>query len=142
MELIAWVALRDDADRVLLARRSGTSLADGLWNLPGGHIEDAEPAPVAAAREAGEEVCARLSPDDLVHVGLQRFDVPYTLGRAQGFNFFFEARRWSGELAPGEATSELAWFALDDLPADILPWLPAALQTHLVERRFYVETVG
>lgn len=142
MELIAWLALRDDADRVLLARRSGTTVADGLWNLPGGHIEDGELAAVAAAREASEEVCAHLSPRDLVHVGLQRFDLPHPLGRAQGFNFIFEARQWAGQLRPGEATSELAWFAVEALPLDILPWLPAALRTHLVERRFYVETVG
>ncbi|GAA4891600.1 NUDIX hydrolase [Tessaracoccus lubricantis] len=134
MELIAWVILRDGGGRVLLARRCGTALADGLWNLPGGHIEDGEPAVVGAVREAEEEVGAGLAVANLAHVGLQRW--------AGGFNFFFESTAWQGSLAPGEATSELAWFALDALPDDCLPWLPAALHAHLVEGRFYVETLG
>ena len=78
----------------------------------------------------------------LRHVGVQRFDLPYPTGRARGFNFFFETTAWRGELAPGEATSELGWFAPDALPPDILPWLPAAIHTHLVERRFWVESIG
>ncbi|MCG6567358.1 NUDIX domain-containing protein [Tessaracoccus sp. ZS01] len=142
MDLIAWVILRDDVGRVLLARRSGTMLADGLWNLPGGHIEDGEPAVVAAAREAGEEIGATVAAGDLSHVGLQRFDVAYGATRARGFNFFFESTVWHGDLAPGEATSEVGWFAVDDLPEDSLPWLSAALHTHLVEGHFYVETVA
>ncbi|MHA6525789.1 NUDIX domain-containing protein [Tessaracoccus sp. G1721] len=141
-ELIAWVALRDASGRVLLARREGTGRADGLWNLPGGHIDDGEASAVAAAREAGEEVGALLDPSALRHVGVQRFDLPYPTGRARGFNFFFESSEWLGELAPREATSELGWFAPDALPPDILPWLPAAILAHLVEGRFWVESVG
>ena len=141
-ELIAWVALRDPAGRVLLARRAGTDRGDGLWNLPGGHVDDGEAAAVAAAREAGEEVGAVLDLSALRHVGVQRFDLPYPTGRARGFNFFFETTAWRGELAPGEATSELGWFAPDALPPDILLWLPAAIHTHLVERRFWVESIG
>lgn len=142
LELIAWVALRDPAGRVLLARRHRTGRGDGLWNLPGGHVHQGETAAVAAARESGEEVGALLDPATLRHVGVQRFDLPYSSGRARGFNFFFEATAWHGELAPGEATSELGWFTLGDLPADILPWLPAAIAAHLVEGRFWVESVG
>ncbi len=97
---------------------------------------------MAAARETGEEVRAVLDPSSLRHVGVQRFDLPYPTGRARGFNFFFEATAWEGELTPGEATSELAWFALDALPEDILPWLPAAIMAHLLEGRFWVESVG
>ena len=141
-ELIAWVALRDPDGRVLLARRNGTDRGDGLWNLPGGHVEDGEPIAVAASREASEEVGARIDPLALRHVGVQRFDLPYPSGRARGFNFFFDSHVWLGTLAPGELTSELGWFALDDLPPDILPWLPAALSAHLVEGRFWVESVG
>lgn len=141
-ELIAWVALRDQAGRVLLARRDGTGRGDGLWNLPGGHVEPGETIAVAAAREASEEVGARLDPTALRHVGVQRFDVPYADGRVQGFNFFFDTAVWHGRLAPGEATSELGWFEPGDLPADALPWLPAAIVAHWLEGRFWVETVG
>lgn len=141
-ELIAWVALRDPAGRLLLARRDGTGRGDGLWNLPGGHVEDGEPIATAAAREAGEEVGALLEPGALRHVGVQRFDLPYPTGRARGFNFFFDTDTWLGELAPGEATSELGWFPPDALPPDVLPWLPAAIEAHLLSGRFWVESVG
>lgn len=141
-ELIAWVALRDPAGRVLLARRDGTDRGNGLWNLPGGHVGDGEPAAAAAAREASEEVGALLDPSTLRHIGIQRFDLPYPSGRARGVNFFFETSDWRGELAPGEATSELGWFAPQSLPPDILPWLPAAIAAHLLEGRFWVESVG
>ncbi|MDO5678684.1 MAG: NUDIX domain-containing protein [Propionibacteriaceae bacterium] len=141
IELIAWVLLRDADGRVLLARRSGTSIADGLWNLPGGHIEDGERAAVAAAREAREEIGAILDPAALRHIGLQRFDLTYSSGRATGFNFFFETDTWDGDLAPGEVTSELGWFDVDDIPADSLPWLQGALIRHCVDRVWYAEDV-
>lgn len=141
-ELIAWVALRDPAGRVLLARREGTGRGDGLWNLPGGHVKDGEPAAEAAAREAGEEVGALLESSALRQVGVQRFDIASPTGRTRGFNLFYEASGWLGELSPGHATSELGWFAPDALPGDILPWLPAAITAHLVDGRFWVESVS
>ena len=38
--------------QILLARRSNVSYGNGLWGLPGGHVEDNETLPEAAAREA------------------------------------------------------------------------------------------
>jgi ADP-ribose pyrophosphatase YjhB (NUDIX family) len=46
------VVLRGDA--VLLVRRA-KALGNGLWSLPGGHIEPGETAAAAARREVGEE---------------------------------------------------------------------------------------
>ena len=77
IELLAWVMVRDGQGRVLLGRRAGTGLAEGLWNLPGGHVEPGESVAQAGARETAEEVgvLVRVVDDDLLDkvVGRERF---------------------------------------------------------------------
>lgn len=54
--LVSAVALVDAEGRVLLARRpEGKSMA-GLWEFPGGKIEDGETAEAALIRELHEEL--------------------------------------------------------------------------------------
>ncbi|GAA0497720.1 NUDIX domain-containing protein [Deinococcus depolymerans] len=125
--LVAWAVLLDDRGRVLLGRRSGTSYADGLWGLPGGHVEAGETLAGAAVREAAEEVGVSLDPAALACLGVARYDLDGT----QGLDVFFEARVWVGTPRPLEKTSEVGWFAPGDLPPDALPWLGAALALHL-----------
>ncbi len=123
IELLAWVMVRDGQGRVLLGRRAGTGLAEGLWNLPGGHVEPGESVAQAGARETAEEVGVFVAPEDLAVRGVQRWSV----GGASGFNILLAADRWTGDPTPLENTSEVAWFDPDAPPADILPWLPAVL---------------
>ena len=125
--LVAWAVLLDGQGRVLLGRRSGASYADGLWGLPGGHVEAGETLAGAAAREAAEEVGVTLDPAALACLGVARYD----LDGSQGLDVFFEARSWAGKPRPLDKTSEVAWFAPTDLPDDALPWLGAALDLHL-----------
>lgn len=144
-DLIAWVIVQDDAGRILLGRRDGTRFASGLWNLPGGAIEARERAAEAAARELREETGLLVNPAQLQHIGVNRYDVAGAYaglhGRAQGVNFFFLARHWQGEPQPLENTSEVAWFDPQHLPPDSLPWLPRALEKHLLNGLFYTEDV-
>ncbi|GGL16220.1 NUDIX domain-containing protein [Deinococcus radiotolerans] len=125
--LVAWLIVQDDAGRVLLGRRSGSSYADGLWGLPGGHVEAGETLAQAAAREAAEEVGLSVNPVLLSCLGACRYD----LEGAAGLDVFFLARGWSGEARPLEKTSEVGWFDPVDLPGDALPWLPGVLDAHL-----------
>lgn len=136
--LIAWAVVQDPQGRVLLGRRAGTGYGAGLWGLPGGHVEPGETLAQAAAREAAEEVGVRLDPAGLRALGVSRYDT----GGLQGCDFFYLARRWEGAPTPRAQTSEVGWFGLDDLPSDILPWLPAALAAHLTRGDWFVETVG
>jgi 8-oxo-dGTP diphosphatase len=54
--LVAALALIDADNRVLIARRpEGKSMA-GLWEFPGGKLEDAETPEAAVIREAAEEL--------------------------------------------------------------------------------------
>lgn len=125
--LVAWLIVQDDAGRVLLGRRSGSSYADGLWGLPGGHVEAGETLAQAAAREALEEVGLRVNPAALTCLGACRYD----LDGMGGLDVFFLTRDWAGEPTPLEKTSEVGWFDPHALPGDALPWLPGVLDAHL-----------
>ncbi|SMB90051.1 NUDIX domain-containing protein [Deinococcus hopiensis] len=126
--LVAWAILLDSAGRILLGRRSGVSYGNGLWGLPGGHVEPGEGLAEAAVREALEEVGVRVKPAALRALGVSRYD----LGGVQGADFFFVAAQWEGAPQPLAGTSEVGWFALDALPQDVLLWLPAVLEAHLL----------
>ena len=68
--IVAWAVLQAADGRVLLARRSGTTYVNGLWNLPGGQVEGGETLAQAAARETWEEVGVRVAPELLRPLGL------------------------------------------------------------------------
>lgn len=127
--LVAWAVLLDPAGRVLLGRRANVSYGAGMWGLPGGHVERGEGLAGAAAREAGEEVGVRVDPDDLHFLGVSRYDLRGVIGA----DFLFAAGVWEGVPRPLLQTSEVGWFAPDDLPENCLPWLPGVLKAHLLD---------
>jgi 8-oxo-dGTP diphosphatase len=129
--LVAWAVVRRDDGRVLLARRADVSYASGLWGLPGGHVEDDESLPAAAARELAEEVGLRADAADLELLGVTR----YVDGPARGCDFYFLVRRSQGVPHPVSECSEVAWCDPSDLPGDALPWLGRGLRLHLLEGR-------
>lgn len=53
---VAVGVLRDGAGRVLLARRRAGSHLGGLWEFPGGKVEDRESPAEALRRELAEEL--------------------------------------------------------------------------------------
>lgn len=136
--LVGWLLLFDDADRLLLARRAGVSYGSGHWGLPGGHVEDGETLPAAAAREAYEEVGVTVDPATLTPVGMSR----YTDAGMAGLDVFFRADSHQGEPRPVTECDRVGWYALGDLPEPMLPWLPRTLQRMLVEQRWYEEELG
>lgn len=127
-----WLVVQEPAGRVLLGRRSGTTFADGLWNLPGGALEAGEGLADAAVREAREEVGLRVDRETLRSLGVTRYDVVGLGGPVRGVDFLFLTRAWEGEPAPLDKTSEVGWFAPDALPPNCLPWLPGVLAAHLM----------
>ncbi len=126
--LVSWLVVQDDAGRVLLGRRAGTSYGEGEWGLPGGRVEPGEALADAAVREAHEEAGIMADVAALDALGLCRYDH----GGAQGADVFFLARTWSGEPAPLDKTSEVAWFLPTALPPDALWWVAGVLRAHLL----------
>lgn len=105
-------------NKILFILREHTGYADGMYALPGGHVEYGERFSAAAVREALEEVGLTLYTDALKPVmAMQR------LGRSADdvrVGMFFEATKWEGtarNMEP-ERHGDIAWFDAADLPYD------------------------
>ncbi|WP_269856183.1 NUDIX domain-containing protein [Streptomyces sp. RPT161] len=122
-------------NRVLLARRSNTGYADGLWNAPSGHVEDGEDVRTAMIREAFEEIAVVIDPADLRVALVMQHRAPNGTART---GWFFEARRWSGEVANREPhkCAGVEWFELDALPDDMVAYCRAGVDAYRAGDRF------
>lgn len=136
--LVVWLIVQRADGQMLLGRRAGTGYGAGLWGLPGGRVERGEALRDAAVRETWEEVGLRVRPEDLLPLGVSRYD----LGETQGTDFFFLTRVWEGDPRPLDGTSEVGWFAPDALPPDALPWLAPVLDAHLTRGEWLSEQLG
>lgn len=110
--------------RLLLMRRAGTGFFDGLYSLPGGHVEAGESVRQTAARELFEETGLEVGESDLELIG-----AVHRLSDTNRIDFFVRARAWRGEpvICEPEKCDDLAWFERTDLPMDIVPYVRAAL---------------
>ncbi|MCK5042287.1 MAG: (deoxy)nucleoside triphosphate pyrophosphohydrolase [Sphingomonadales bacterium] len=118
--LVAAVALVDLDNNVLLTQRpKGKSMA-GLWEFPGGKVEDGEMVEAALIREIKEEL------DIDVGVGcLQPFS--FASHSYDDFHLFmplYLCRKWNGQIKPMEG-QQTAWVKPNRLrtyempPADV-----------------------
>jgi len=116
----AYVYLRR-GDEVLLQLRRGTGYMDDHWAAAAaGHVERGETAYDAARREAAEEL-------DVHDLGLDFVTTMHRTARAapidERVDFFFTARRWSGEprVVEPDKCARIAWWPLDGLPDPTVP---------------------
>jgi ADP-ribose pyrophosphatase YjhB (NUDIX family) len=104
----------DREGRLLLTRRA-IEPYKGLWDAPGGFIEEGEHPHAALRRELFEETGLVVEPGDLVGIWMDTYgdeaDAQSTL------NLYIEARVVSGEPRAADDVAELGWFARDALPA-------------------------
>ena len=115
--------------KVLMLLRANTGFADGSWSVPGGCLNEGEPLPAGAAREGLEELGIVIDPGDLTFAYVcHHFDPD---GQAR-IGVFFAAAHWSGQpfnAEPGKC-NELAWFNLDELPDDVVPYIRTGIQAY------------
>jgi ADP-ribose pyrophosphatase YjhB (NUDIX family) len=120
--------LRDDEGCILLARRAGEP-DEGLWDTPGGILEEAEDPLDGLRRELLEETGLVVEPRDFVGAFTDTYgDGP---DATPVLNLVWEATVSGGEVTPADDVSEVRWFPRDALPADgelAFRWLAPALR--------------
>jgi NAD+ diphosphatase len=113
----ATAVVVDENGHVLLGRRA-VEPDKGLWDLPGGFIEDGEHPLDAVRRELREETALEIEP--LAFLGIWMDKYGYDSGAENTLNLYWTARVVSGTMAPDDDVEELRWFAPDELPWDEL----------------------
>ena len=125
----------DDRQRILLARRAHEP-AVGLWDTPGGFLDEGEAPRAALVRELREETGVEIEVGPFVDIYPDTYgdgeEAPYVL------NLAWQVTIAAGEPEPADDVSELRWFPRDELPAaDELAfgWLSKALHDWAEQRR-------
>ncbi len=130
--LVSAMALIDPEGRVLLAQRPEGKAMAGMWEFPGGKVEEGETPEAAIQREMKEELgitlCDRcFAPLTFVSHTYENFHLNMLL---------YVARRWEGIPQPLEA-QKLVWKRPQDMrdmpmpPAD-LPLVAALIDSSYV----------
>lgn len=126
--LVVAVALIDADGRILLSKRpAGKSLA-GLWEFPGGKVEQGERPEAALIRELHEELGIDVE---------QSCVAPLTFASHSYADFhllmpLYVCRRWTGLVQPREA-QELKWVYAKNLRDHPMPPADIPLIPHLQE---------
>jgi 8-oxo-dGTP diphosphatase len=127
---VVAVALVDGEKRVLLQQRAPGRAMAGLWEFPGGKVEDGETPEAALVREIEEELGVVLDPAMLEPACFASAPV----AERHMILLLYLCKAWRGEPAPLDAAA-LAWVttaqmrALSMPPADapLIPVLEAQL---------------
>ncbi|MFE2578987.1 NUDIX domain-containing protein [Streptomyces sp. NPDC059378] len=123
---------------VLLSRRAGQVYAAGLWHLPSGHLDGPHEDVVAAlVREAREETGVVVDPADVRAAVTVHHRSP---GGSSRTGYFFEVRRWRGtaRIAEPDVCDAMDWAPLDALPAGMVAYCRAGLDTYRAGARLAV----
>ena len=118
---------------MLLLRRFNTGYQDGSYSVVAGHLDGGERIRDAAVREAREEVGIEIAAEDLDVVG-----VMHRLSDEERIDFFLAASSWSGDIRNEEPhrCDRLAWFDLEGLPENVIPYVRRALENYQRGRWF------
>lgn len=131
-----------DGDELLLIRKK-RGVGEGLYNGPGGKIEDGESPKQCAIRETREETGVHVPADAVEKQGELRFvfgDDPFMHVHV------FTADAYTGE--PEEtAEADPAWFHIDEIPYDEMwpddrHWFPLMLDGEQFEGEFLFDEDG
>jgi 8-oxo-dGTP diphosphatase len=116
--LVVAAALVRENGRILLQRRpQGRSMA-GLWEFPGGKLEDGETPEAALVRELAEELAIEI---DIANLMPACF-ASAMIGDRPLLLMLYICKIWEGEPIAVESP-ELGWFTVDEMAG--LPMPPA-----------------
>ena len=120
-------------DKILFLLRSNTGYMDGYYHIPAGHMDGGERAVDALIRESREEIGVTINPEDVKFV-----HVMHNKSNNERIAFFFEVKKWQGDVKNMEPDKcgKLAWFPLDSLPGNIVPYAKKSIECYLKEINF------
>jgi ADP-ribose pyrophosphatase YjhB (NUDIX family) len=101
--------------RILLGRRANTGYGDGAYEPPSGRLAERETIAEAAVRVAAGQAGITLD-----QAGLSLAHVMHDVSGSGRIAFFLAAGGWDGEPAARASYSDLGWFPLHELPADMI----------------------
>ena len=124
--IASYIIIKNNEGRIALLLRKNTAWMDGHYGLPAGKVEKNESFVAGAIREVREEIDLTVSEKDMQHVLTMHRKSP----DSTWVDLFFMATTWQGEPRNAEPNvhSELAWFAVDNLPTNIVPNVKEALE--------------
>ncbi len=107
-----------EGGRVLVSRRKAGQHLAGLWELPGGKVEDGEDPRDALVRELREELGIETAVGEIADVTFHR----YTDADKAVVLLFFHASRLPGSPEPRAVdVAEIAWFGAAELSPERFP---------------------
>ena len=117
-----------DDNKILLARRFNTGYRDGEYSVPAGHLDGNETVIAAGIREAKEEVGVDIDASNMTFSS-----VMHRIEGDERVDFFVHIHEWSGEIVNAEPDKcdDLRWTNMNDMPANIIPYVARAIQNHL-----------
>lgn len=114
--MVVAAALVDPEGRVLLQQRAPGRQMEGLWEFPGGKIEEGERPEAALIRELREELGIEASSESLVPAAFASAE----LGDRHLLLLLYICRNWSGEPQALDAAA-LKWVRPGEMAALEIP---------------------
>ena len=113
--VIVAAAVVHHEGRILLTRRLASGHLAGMWEFPGGKVEDGEDPETAVVRECREECGIDLEVRDVIEVAFHRYPHKDVL------LLFYECRLASGRPVRHLQIADHAWVLPSELRAYSLP---------------------
>lgn len=113
---VVAAALTNENGQILLQKRPEGAQMGGLWEFPGGKVDEGESPEMALVRELEEELGITVALHDLTP---ETF-ASAPLGKRNLVLLLYRCLNWAGTPTPIYAT-EIQWFYAKQMPALLMP---------------------